>query len=95
MLRPKKPVIEKRFHTAIAGLACIRRKGGLAHTFCIGDNLVGHRVIKKISFQENRMLTGAIKSDVMTIWRVTIELIDRILLLRLRVIKYTNFTEPS
>lgn len=41
------------------------------------------------------MLTGAIKSDVKTIWRVAIELIDCILLLRLGVIKYTNFTEPS
>lgn len=86
MLRPKKPIIEERFHIAIAGLACIKRKGGLAHTFCIGDNLVGHHVIKKISFQENRM-TGAIKSDVMTVWRVTIELIGCILLLLLGVHK--------
>lgn len=49
----------------------------------------------KISFRENGTLTGAIKRDVKTIWRATMELIKCILLLRLRGIKYTNFIGPT
>lgn len=49
----------------------------------------------KISFQENGTLTGAIKRDVMTIWRVTMELIKCTLLLGFREIKHTNFIGPT
>lgn len=89
---------EKRLHATITGLACKRRHGGLAQTFCIRDNLAGHCEVK-ISFQENGTLTGAIKRDVMTIWRVTMELMKCILLLGLQEIKHkfhwTNQSENS